>query len=101
MIDWEYAGNTYPAADVADYTISLDFDDDMYLSLAELYEGHALSEKETRLYFGSLAIVAWHWFVWGVFKEATGTVVDDLKLWHRKAIHALQKAQELYKNKEN
>lgn len=96
LIDWEYAGNTYPAADVADYTISLDFDDEKYLALAEVYEGRKLSEKEVRFYFGNLAIVAWHWFVWAVYKEATGTVIDDLKLWYQKATDALKKTQELY-----
>jgi len=96
LIDWEYAGNAYPAADVADYTISLEFDGAAYMKLAELYEGHPLSEKEKRLYWGSLAIVAWHWFVWGLYKEAAGTVIDDLRLWYQKARDALKIARGLY-----
>ena len=100
LIDWEYAGNNYAAADVADYTISLDYSYEGYLQLAEAYEGHPLSKKEVRYYVTCLALIAWYWFVWGLWKQATGTQVDDLKKWYDKAIQSLTKAMDLYKGAE-
>lgn len=96
LIDWEYSGNAYPPVDVAYFTASLDFDDDDYVALAELYEGHPLSFKEKRFYFACLAICLWHWFVWAIYKEAIGTVVDDKQMWYDKALHAYEIAREMY-----
>lgn len=89
LIDWEYSGNAYPASDVAYFTSSLDFTNDDYLKLAELYEGHKLSDNEKWYYNAVLAIVMWYWFVWALYKESNGKVIDDKKLWYRKAIGAL------------
>lgn len=96
LIDWEYSGNAYPQVDVAYFTASLDFDDDDYMALAELYEGRQLTFKEKRFYFACLAICLWHWFVWAIYKEAIGTQVDDKQMWYDKAVHALEIATEMF-----
>ena len=96
LIDWEYAGNNYPAADVADYTVSLEFTDEQYLELASLYEGHELTEREVRFYYANLALCCWHWFVWAILQEANGFVVDDMQLWFSKASRYLGISQKLY-----
>lgn len=96
LIDWEYAGMNWPQADVADYTISLDFTDEQYMALAESYEGHELSAKERRFYFGALALCLWYWFVWGLYTEWSGTEVEDLQMWLEKATHNLEISKKLY-----
>ena len=96
LIDWEYAGNNYPACDVADYAVGLDFSDQQYLNLVRLYEEHPLSEKEIRFYYGQHALCSWHWFVWACRKEATGTPIEDRELWFRQAKHYLAKTQAMY-----
>ena len=95
LIDWEYSGNSYPEADVAYFTASLPFSDDEYISLAELYEGHSLSEVEKSNYFSVMAIVLWYWFVWALYEEHMGTLVEDKELWKTKAVHAMKIAIKL------
>lgn len=96
LIDWEYAGNNYPAADVADFVISLDFTDGQYIQLATVYEGHELSFEEQRHYHSVLAMCLWFWFVWAIYTEMKGTVVEDMQLWYRKALHYLDVAEEMH-----
>lgn len=96
LIDWEYSGNSYPQADVAYFTASLDYSDDDYLALAELYEGRSLSQREVRFYFANMAAVMWYWYVWALYEEFLGTKVDDKEIWLGKALHALDRAEELY-----
>ena len=96
LIDWEYAGMNYPQADVANYVISLDVTEEQYLDLAEHYEGHELSLKEKRFYFGMLSMCTWYWFVWALYTETRGTKVDDLPEWYRKTVHYLKRAMELF-----
>lgn len=95
LIDWEYSGNSYPAADVAYFTGSYDSDDEDYMNLAEIYEGHRLSKEEKWYYFAVMAIVFWYWFVWALYKEANGKTIDDKKAWYDKAIHAFEMTEDL------
>ena len=96
LIDWEYAGNNYPVCDVADYTLSLQFTDQQYLDLVQLYEGRLLSEKEIRFCYGQLALCCWHWSVWAIYKDATGANVEDREIWFGKANRYLAKTQAMY-----
>lgn len=98
LIDWEYSGNYYPAADVAYFTSSLSYTDNDFLHLAEIYEGHPLSDYEKRYYFSVLSIVLWYWFIWALYKEYLGTYIEDKQLWFDKSIHALQIAEEMYES---
>ena len=95
LIDWEYSGNSYPAADVAYFTGSYESDDNDYIRLAELYEGHKLSSEEDWYYFAVMSAVFWYWFIWALYKESNGKHIGDKTLWYNKAIHALEKAEEL------
>lgn len=104
LIDWEYSGNYYPGCDVAYFISSLDFDDEQYLKLAELYEGHKLNNKETYYYEAILAITMWYWYVWALYKEANGKKIDDKKMWLAKAKRGLKQANKIGKeicNKQN
>lgn len=96
LIDWEYSGNSYPQADVAYFTASLDYSIDDYLALATLYEGRSLSQKELRFYLANMAAVMWYWFVWALYEEYLGTKVDDKAIWLSKALQALNLAEEMF-----
>ena len=96
LIDWEYAGNAYAASDVAYFTCNEEFSDNEYIKLAQIYEGHILSNKEKRYYFANLAIVMWYWYVWAVYKESIGNTIEDKNLWYKKAINALEVSEKLY-----
>lgn len=90
LLDWEYSGNAYPASDVAYFVSSLNFDHENYLDLAKIYEGHELNEEERWYYTAVLAIVMWYWFVWALFKESDGKVIEDKQMWYDKAMKALE-----------
>jgi len=98
LIDWEYCGNNYPAADVADFCLTLEFTLDGYIELSELYEGHPLNDKEYRFYMANMALCGWHWVIWGIWKEATGWEMgEDLKKWYDKAMQSLEICRDKYK----
>lgn len=94
LIDWEYSGNAYPASDVAYFVSSLEFSNDDYLKLAQLYEGHELNDNEKKYYNGVLAIVMWYWFVWALFKESDGKIIEDKDMWYEKAITGINRFNE-------
>lgn len=98
LIDWEYAGMNYPQSDVANFVISLDVTEEQYVAVAELYEGHELSLKEKRFYFGMLSLCTWYWFVWSLYTETTGKEVEDQAEWYRKATYYRQRALDLFKD---
>lgn len=89
LIDWEYSGNAYPASDVAYFVSSLNFNNNDYLKLAEIYEEHKLDDKEKWYYNSVLAIVLWYWYVWALFKESDGKTIEDKEMWYEKAIDAM------------
>ena len=89
LIDWEYSGNSYPASDVVYYTSSLNYNNDDFLELAELYEGHKLNAEEKKYYNSVMALVMWYWFVWALFKEMNGKIIEDKQMWYEKVISAL------------
>lgn len=95
LIDWEYSGNYYPGCDVAYFISSLDFNDEQYLKLAELYEGHKLDNKEIYYYEAILSITMWYWYVWALYKETFGKKINDKKMWLAKAKRGLKLAQKI------
>lgn len=95
LIDWEYSGNTYPSFDIANFVSSIDLSIDDYLSLAKLYEGHTLTNKETKYYLYSLAIVMWYWYVWALNEELNGKIIEDTKQRYEKAIIAIDRVKDI------
>ena len=90
LIDWEYSGNSYPVCDVANYISSLDYSNENYMKLAEMYEGHPLSEQEKWYYNAGLVITIWHWFVWALYRESCGKAIDDKEMWYEKVVSTLK-----------
>lgn len=70
IIDWEFAGMCDPANDFGGIVgRDLDFDDEEEIGvLLEVYLGHSPSAFERRHYFSFIAIDAWLYFCWSIYK---------------------------------
>lgn len=74
LIDWEYAGMNYGANDIACIICRYDWTDEQVERYLRVYVGHELNDDERRYYFAFIAICAFYWFSWGLYK---GSVGDD------------------------
>lgn len=70
LIDWEFGGMCDPANDFGGIIgRDLDFDDESDIEgLLEVYLGHSPSAFERRHYFSFIAIDAWLYFCWSIYK---------------------------------
>lgn len=74
LIDWEYAGINYSANDIASMLCRYDWTDEQVERYLRAYVGHELNADERRYYHAFIAICAFYWFGWGLYK---GSVGDD------------------------
>lgn len=74
LIDWEYAGMNYGANDIASIICRYDWTEEQIERYLKFYVGHELSADEHRYYMAFVAITAFYWFCWGLYK---GSVGDD------------------------
>lgn len=74
LIDWEYAGINYGANDISCILCRYDWTDEQVERYLRVYVGHDLDADERRYYFAFIAICAFYWFGWGLYK---GSVGDD------------------------
>lgn len=96
-IDWEYAGLGDPANDVCSYIVGGGHSEQEVLELLELYFGRSLEPAETRHMFGSIALISYHYLLWGIYRQSVGHDVGDLLYyWYRYANVYSKKALELY-----
>ena len=97
VIDWEYAGLADPASDVCSFIVGGEHDDAEVLHLLELYFGRSLTPAELRHMYGSIAVVAYHWLMWGIYRQSIGHDAGSLLYyWYRYATEYSKKALELY-----
>ena len=77
LIDWEYAGEADPGVDVGYYIVDALFDyDDAKGFIREYLQGNWTEELE-RHYMAYVAIIAYYWFVWALFRESCGAVMGE------------------------
>lgn len=74
LIDWEYAGINYGANDISCILCRYDWNDEQVERYLKEYLRHELSTDERRYYYAFIAICAFYWFGWGLYK---GSVGDD------------------------
>lgn len=74
MIDWEYAGINDRANDIAAICCRYNFTKEEIERYLITYFGRELTEDEHRHYIGAIALGAFYWFCWGLYK---GSVNDD------------------------
>lgn len=97
LIDWEYAGINYGANDIACILCRYDWTDEQVERYLRAYVGHELDKDERRYYFAFIAICAFYWFGWGLYK---GSVGDDDGFFflpsYRNFVRYIDKALESY-----
>lgn len=75
LTNWEYAGVSDPGNDLGTFICGGEFTPAEVNSVLETYFGRPLDLIEARHYLASIAISAYFWLTWGVYRETFG---DDL-----------------------
>lgn len=95
LIDWEFAGMSDYASDLAVFIACCpDYTYEDALRVFELYFGRPLTDVELFHCVAYTAVISFHWFVWALYKDATGEPVGEFlyyyyrytKLFGRKAM---------------
>lgn len=74
LIDWEYAGFADPGIDVGYYIADAGYDLEEAKKLIREYLGDDYSERKEYHFLAYTAIIAWYWYVWALYREASGTI---------------------------
>jgi len=74
LIDWEYAGLNNHLNDISCIFCRYDFTDEEIERYLKEYYGRDLAPEEHRMAIAYIAICAFYWFCWGLYK---GSVGDD------------------------
>lgn len=99
LIDWEYSALSDYASDLGVFICCSDYDEGEADRVLETYFQRPLTEGEYRHCVAYVALAAYHWFIWALYKEATGDPVGEwLYLWYRYAKTYSVKALALYEN---
>ena len=99
LIDWEYSAMSDYASDLGVFICCSDYDEDEADRVLETYFQRALTAEEYRHCIAFVALAAYHWFIWALYKEAAGDSVGEwLYLWYRYAKTYSAKALALYED---
>jgi CTP:phosphocholine cytidylyltransferase-like protein/thiamine kinase-like enzyme len=74
LIDWEYAGLNYAANDLACFFCRYEYSTSEIDHFLSVYLQHTPSVDEHRFYVAYIALCAFYWMSWGLYK---GSVGDD------------------------
>ncbi len=101
LIDWEYSAMSDYASDLGTFICCSDYTVEEAQRVIGLYFQREPSAAEMRHCMAYTGLAAYYWFVWALYKEATGDPVGEwLYLWYKatKTYGAL--AIELYESAE-
>ena len=99
LIDWEYAGDNDPAADIASFIIGCRRTREDCDRILTEYLNHTPDLKEKRHYYAYLAISGYFYFSWAIYMESTGQNIGDLTyIWYNFALEYGKLALDMYKN---
>ena len=86
LIDWEYAGFSDPGIDVGYYVVDAAYEPDEARRFIDAYLGETVDETRRFHFMAYVAIIAYYWFVWALYREASGTPMPEARdLWHAMA----------------
>ncbi len=86
LIDWEYSAMSDYASDLGTFICCSDYTLEESLSVIARYFDRTPTPEEERHCLAYVGISAYYWFVWALYKEATGDPVGEwLYLWYRSA----------------
>lgn len=97
LIDWEYSAMSDYASDLGVFVCCSDYSEAEADLVFEAYFQRPLTDSEYRHCIAYVALAAYHWFIWALYKESTGDPVGEwLYLWYRYAKTYASKALPLY-----
>ena len=97
VIDWEYAGMADPASDLCSFIVGSAKGEAEVDELLEMYFGRALNAAEARHMYGCIALFAFHWLMWGVYRRSVGHDCGSLMyIWFKYATDYSEKALSMY-----
>lgn len=97
LIDWEYAGMADPANDLCSFIVGGEHSEDEVDALIELYLERRPDDWELRHVYGTIALVSYHWLLWGIYRQSVGHDAGSLLYyWYRYAVDYSKKALSLY-----
>ena len=80
LIDWEYSGYSDPGIDVGYYIVDAMYDFDQAEEFIKLYLGDEYTDQLDFHYTAYIAIIAYYWFVWAMYRESCGANMGDALL---------------------
>lgn len=87
LIDWEYSGFSDPGIDVGYYIVDAMYDFPEAERFIRTYLADNVSEKNIFHFMAYVAIIAYYWFVWALYRESCGAVMGQaMKNWHDMAV---------------
>ncbi len=97
LIDWEYSAMADYASDLGTFICCSDYTpEEAEAVLTAYFERHPTAAERAHC-LAFVAISGWYWFVWALYKEATGDPVGEwLYLWHKYAKTYSALAAEVY-----
>lgn len=87
LIDWEYSGYSDPGIDVGYYIVDAMYEFDQAEEFIKEYLQDNYNEITRFHFMAYIAIIAYYWFVWAMYRESCGAVMGDaLTNWRDMAI---------------
>jgi len=100
LIDWEYAGMSDYASDLAVFICCSDYTYDEAVHALEAYFQRPLSEDELIHCVAYIQVISFHWLVWALYMAQCGEPVGPLEtIYHEYASLYGKKAAELLENR--
>lgn len=82
LIDWEYSGYSDPGIDVGYYIVDAMYDFDTAEKFIKTYLGDNYNSVTDFHFTAYVAIIAYYWFVWAMYRESCGAEMgESLKNW--------------------
>lgn len=86
LIDWEYSGYSDPGIDVGYYIVDAMYEEKEARRFIREYLGDNWSVEKEFHYMAYVAIIAYYWFVWAMYRESCGANMGDaLSSWRTMA----------------
>lgn len=87
LIDWEYSGYSDPGIDVGYYVVDAMYDFDKAEEFIKEYLQEEYNETTRFHYMAYVAIIAYYWFVWAMYRESCGADMGEaLENWRDMAV---------------
>lgn len=84
LIDWEYSGMSDPGIDVGYYIVDAMYDFPQARQFIKEYLGADYSTVKEFHFMAYVAIIAYYWFVWALYRESCGAAMgESLYNWYK------------------